>query len=537
MLRALATADNVVADVMGRFQYVHINNSHILHLANVSIDKLSPSILRAPDPFRMGFQHIKIQDIKWLVTQLNTHKHTSTCYKYAKNMERKTCRMRMPRSHPMINNFNQYLICACRCNMDIKFIWSGTDAKALVYYCTDYITKTNLSFHDTFSLVQKAIETSDNQSTSENSIEKARKLVLRCYNSLASQQELSGTQVIAYLMDSGDHYTGHTFVNIFLIGIERYLQNELNQVKTTFTSSLTTAPALNSDLSDTTIDEEEQNASAIEEQFLVEHSSDRQKLVLVNLRVDYQNRFVALESICVYEFVSHFSRKSFNDKDREIANRSSYDAAQTSSGSGRPLQERHTFMAEHPQEKSHGIIKRTAPIIPVLIGPQIPRQDREETQERYNRAIATLFIPWRSVRDLCDGNQNWSNALSARRQNISVQSQKIIDNIQLLHECKTDRDAHLQQIIANTQSNDQIEPRLFPQNMRVDSDDEDEDADQTLLHLDFLDDLTDNSRISGVGSSSEKEQHYQNEAIRCLKEVGRFSSHIGTFIFIMKCYY
>ena len=314
MLRALATADNVVADVMGRFQYVHINNSHILHLANVSIDKLSPSILRAPDPFRMGFQHIKIQDIKWLVTQLNTHKHTSTCYKYAKNMERKTCRMRMPRSHPMINNFNQYLICACRCNMDIKFIWSGTDAKALVYYCTDYITKTNLSFHDTFSLVQKAIETSDNQTTSENSIEKARKLVLRCYNSLASQQELSGTQVIAYLMDSGDHYTGHTFVNIFLIGIERYLQNELNQVKTTFTSSLTTAPALNSDLSDTTIDEEEQNASAIEEQFLVEHSSDRQKLVLVNLRVDYQNRSVALESICLYEFVSHFSRKSFNDK-------------------------------------------------------------------------------------------------------------------------------------------------------------------------------------------------------------------------------
>ena len=105
------------------------------------------------------------------------------------------------------------------------------------------------------------------------------------------------------------------------------------------------------------------------------------------------------------------------------------------------------------------------------------------------------------------------------------------------HECKTDRDAHLQQIIANTQSNDQIEPRLFPQNMRVDSDDEDEDADQTLLHLDFLDNLTDSSRISGVGSSSEKEQHYQNEAIRCLKEVGRFSSHIGTFIFIMKCYY
>ena len=510
-------------------------------------------MLRAPDPFRINFEQIKIQDIKWLVSQLNTHKHTSTCYKYSKNIERKTCRMRMPRemfststidpdsgeirmrrSHPMINNFNQYLICACRCNMDIKFIWSGTDAKALVYYCTDYITKTSLSFHDTFSLVQKAIETNDNGNASENSIEKARKLVLRCYNSLASQQELSGTQVATYLMDFGDHYTSHVFVNIFLIGIERYLQNELNQAKAAPSSSFTTAPTINSNLIDSTVDEEEENVSAIEEQFLIEHSSDPQKLVLVNLRVDYQYRSVALESICLYEFVSHFYRKLFNDKDREIVDRSSQGVAQNPSGSGRPPQERYTFTAKHPQAKSHGIIKRTELVVPVLVGPQIPRQDREETRERYSRAIATLFIPWRSVRDLCDMNQSWSDALSARQQNISGQSQKIIENIQLLHDCKIDRDAHLQQIIGNIQSNDQIEHRLFPQNMRIDSDNEDEDADQTLLNLDFLDDLTDNNKKSVVGSFSEKEQLYQNEAIHCLKEVGRFSDQIGMFILFMK---
>lgn len=138
------------------------------------------------------------------------------------------------------------------------------------------------------------------------------------------------------------------------------------------------------------------------------------------------------------------------------------------------------------------------------------------------------------MKDLCDVNQSWSDALSARQQNISEQSQKIIENIQLLHECKTDRDAHLQEIIANTEANDQIEPRLFPQNMRLDSDDEDEDTDQTMLHLDFLDDLTDNNRRFVAGSFSEKEQLYQNEAIRCLKKVGRFSDQTGRFIFIMK---
>jgi hypothetical protein len=182
--------------------------------------------------------------------------------------------IRMRRSHPMINNFNQYLICACHCNMDIKFIWSGTDAKALVYYCTDYITKSSLSFHDTFSLVQKAIETNDNKSASESSIEKARRLVLRCYNSLASQQELSGTQVATYLMDFGDHYTSHVFVNIFLIGIERYLQNELNQAEAALLSTFTTAPTINSNLIDSVVDEEAENVPPIEEEFLIEHSSN-----------------------------------------------------------------------------------------------------------------------------------------------------------------------------------------------------------------------------------------------------------------------
>ncbi|CAF4213485.1 unnamed protein product [Adineta steineri] len=110
----------------------------------------------------------------------------------------------MRRSHPMINNFNEYIISACRSDMDIKFIWTGSDAKALVYYITDYVTKMSLSFHDTFALVQKGITSMNNsvhQSENESPIEKSRKLVLCCYNTLASRQELSGAQVASYLMN------------------------------------------------------------------------------------------------------------------------------------------------------------------------------------------------------------------------------------------------------------------------------------------------------------------------------------------------
>ena len=140
----------------------------------------------------------------------------------------------MRRSDPWVNNFNEYLMVACRSNMDIKFIWSGSDAKALVYYITDYVTKMSLSFHDTFSLIQKSITSFKNlwnQTDKETATEKSRKLVLRCYNTLASQQELSGVQVASYLMNWGDHYTTHKFQGLFLIQIERFLQNQLNEMR------------------------------------------------------------------------------------------------------------------------------------------------------------------------------------------------------------------------------------------------------------------------------------------------------------------
>lgn len=145
-----------------------------------------------------------------------------------------TGEINMRRSHPWINNFNEWLIAACRCNMDIKFIWNGSDAKALVYYITDYVTKSSLSFYDMFALAQQGIQSIAKQqdaNVSDNAIEKSRKLVLRCHNMIASHQEISGVQVASYLMNYGDHYTTHTFKNLCLIDIENYLQLELESLR------------------------------------------------------------------------------------------------------------------------------------------------------------------------------------------------------------------------------------------------------------------------------------------------------------------
>ena len=215
---------------------------------------LMASIMPTPQPLMPNFALNFKKDVAQLVNSNNIHRHTSTCYKYSKNHGNPTCRMRMPRRienvssiniesgeiklkrlHETINNFNEYIISACRSNMDIKYIFSGSDAKALVYYITDYVTKSSLSFHDTFSLVLKAVQSIEKQTLNidiaVNAEERSRRLVLRCYNTLASQQELSGVQVASYLMGWPDHYTTHEFINLFLIGIENYLQAMLSKAQ------------------------------------------------------------------------------------------------------------------------------------------------------------------------------------------------------------------------------------------------------------------------------------------------------------------
>ncbi|CAF1625596.1 unnamed protein product [Rotaria magnacalcarata] len=106
-------------------------------------DEVVPACLSTPNPASGDSHRIFCKDVVRLVETSNIHKHSTTCYKYSKGKSdtSKTCRMRMPRvlvktsnidlstgqitmrrSHPWINNFNEWLISACRSNMDIKFI-------------------------------------------------------------------------------------------------------------------------------------------------------------------------------------------------------------------------------------------------------------------------------------------------------------------------------------------------------------------------------------------------------------------------------
>ncbi|CAF1417667.1 unnamed protein product [Rotaria sordida] len=160
--------------------------------------------------------------------------------------------------------------------------------------------------------------------------------------------------------------------------------------------------------------------------------------------------------------------------------------------------------------------------VPVLYDLQIPRRDRDDTRERYSRTLLTLFVPWRTVSDICDVNQTWEDAFKSRQHRISTYLWKIIENIQLLHECKKDRNEHLLQIISEAQTeNDTIDPVLLLANQDVNGEFDDMDNNEDLLEL--LGKLDEYTIALAVAAKKSTEKIYIEETIEAVQNVGRFT--------------
>ncbi|KAI0715432.1 hypothetical protein C8Q76DRAFT_596062, partial [Earliella scabrosa] len=182
-----------------------------------------------------------------LVKQYNWHEHTETCWKYLKRGESRSnsnCRMRMDgitraqtsidpetgsvqvrRLHPWIANYNDLVIFLMKANMDLKHIGSGEGAKALIYYVTDYITKSSLPAHLGLSALLYAINrasTKYNRVTEWEPKHDVGALTI-LINSMLARQEISHQQVMSYLVGGGDHYTSHRFRLLHFGSFERLI--------------------------------------------------------------------------------------------------------------------------------------------------------------------------------------------------------------------------------------------------------------------------------------------------------------------------
>jgi hypothetical protein len=122
----------------------------------------------------------------------------------------------LARRYGYLNGYNPGLLVGCRCNIDTKFNTNGEETKDAVWYCTGYAFKDPEKSYNQSALLAKGFLYHEGHSTNDSSLQdRNRLLVYRCFNALNQQNELSGQQVISYLMGWGDVFRSHRFAPVY----------------------------------------------------------------------------------------------------------------------------------------------------------------------------------------------------------------------------------------------------------------------------------------------------------------------------------
>ncbi|KAJ7207626.1 hypothetical protein GGX14DRAFT_366088 [Mycena pura] len=280
------------------------------------------------------------KDLRNIVLQCQSHSHSKTCFKYWKGPpEPKTCRFDLHEDNfravscfdpetgeiklrcldGLVNNFNSTIIEAVRNNMDIKFVGSGASAKGILYYITDYITKSQLKTHVAFAMLELAVKKLGHFNPHEDDMTtRAKKLLQKCAYAMISQQELSAQQVASYLLDFEDHFTSHSFRNFYWTSFENFINKdepspECYKIQPSDESEgeddLQPEPFLN-DLIDVSDDAEITENGEGNEEIRVAFDGSGNLVRMGNQLSDYQKRGNGLDNLTVWDFISRVDKVS-----------------------------------------------------------------------------------------------------------------------------------------------------------------------------------------------------------------------------------
>ncbi|KAJ3549401.1 hypothetical protein NMY22_g893 [Coprinellus aureogranulatus] len=368
-----------------------------------------------------------------LLLRFNWHGHSASCWKYLAPGEKRSpesCRFGMDgivraatvidaqagtiavrRRHPKMTQYNPVLTFLMKCNTDIKFIGSGVDAKAFMYYVTVYITKSPLTMHAGLSALSYAIEKGENrgifaEASSEDT--HGRRIMTLALNSMLGCQELSHPQVMSYIAGGGENYTSERFQAVNWAEIVKYV---------------------------TTSHEADRLQAGSGTQCLgMTVNREDGRINVSNQLLDYIFRpeTEPYHSMGLYRFISS-TAKCPKKKPASTSERS---PPRQSSG--------HPFSSEaHPQFESRLLTLRAVEVVPVLLGPRISKNKGSDTEkEEWARDMCILFRPWRCLSDLKPPTCNsWVETLDSTMPMVKEKDKTIMSNMSLIAEGKSARDS------------------------------------------------------------------------------------------------
>ena len=384
----------------------------------------------------------RLKDVHLLAKESQIHSHTKTCYKYNRAGKTAECRFDHDENNfretssfnpetgelslrclqGLVNNFNPTILEAVRCNMDIKFIGSGESAKAILYYVTDCITKSDLKTHVAFAALELAVKRlGEYDPSADEAALRAKRMLQKCAYAMVSHQELSAQQVAAYLVGGGDHYTSHRFRNLYWTSFEASVNNErpspecykagnveesqdAEQVQPQHSDGDSKSDEGTEDDEDTLSDEGDDETGIDDEEdvhMAFSHTGD--VLERSSQVTNYHFRAKEMDHLSVWEFTSTVDQisksQSWNNglDDDEPEDLDDDDLTEGKQTTAHELHPMHPEYLRKVQRIRRNPCKQ---FVPVPIGPAIPRRDRPEVYEKYARLMLILFKPWRTEADL-----------------------------------------------------------------------------------------------------------------------------------------
>lgn len=456
-------------------------------------------------------------DFARLVEKCQRHLHSHTCYKYCKPGQPRKCRFDLSADHVrassafdavtgelllrcvdgLVNNYNETMIEALRCNIDIQFIGSGEAAKGVLYYITDYIAKPQLKTHVAYAGVELALRklAEFNRDVSD-AVLRAKRMLQRCTFSTIANQELSAQQVMSYNLELEDHFTSHEFRQLYWPSAERFVNSKdpspecyplAGRVSTTRTVEGHEDVHMDVDGQDTGGDhadsqgqESESDGKGVftsrpddpmqvhDDMSITYNTSARCVTACANQLEDYMYRPVELEDLTYWDFVAQTEKVSASaaqrdpDAETEDDEEDDEDIVPTTlnvtvehvgaeNAIAKLLQQTtrerpvFPFLREHCEtgKKVMKIVHPRLRQVVVPIGPALPRRDRVQEHARYSRLMLLLFRPWRTVDGLREHTQPWETVFDRWVSSATPYARAVMDNMQLLHECRDQRDNHI----------------------------------------------------------------------------------------------
>lgn len=120
------------------------------------------------------------------------------------------------RSCAYLNGWNPAIMQCVRANQDIKLITNGADTQDITFYISLYVAKHQSKSSNTSALLAKKLAFHKKAERNNDDIKTLNKRLLqRCANTLAREQEFSAPEVVSYLMGWGDRFISHHFVTIY----------------------------------------------------------------------------------------------------------------------------------------------------------------------------------------------------------------------------------------------------------------------------------------------------------------------------------